>query len=176
MKRTQTGSVLSISLVLLTAITLIAMMTLQRSGLQTKIVANIQHDESAYNAALSEQEYWYGLYNTSASSSKLLFDVINEFDVAAGGAGVKEQQQLDLAASRQQSPLIQLQVASNNLYLPTSDNPEKINLAVGHDIGAYTNHHFQLDTTATFQNRPSIVSPQRTGFHFPALIIGQNSL
>lgn len=59
MKTHQSGSVLAISLVLLTAITLIALMGLQRSGLQTKIVANSQHRETVYNAALSDIDETY---------------------------------------------------------------------------------------------------------------------
>jgi len=56
MKSRQSGSVLAISLVLLTAITLIALMGLQRSGLQSRIVANIQHKERIFNASYSELE------------------------------------------------------------------------------------------------------------------------
>lgn len=48
MKQHQSGSVLAISLVLLTMITIIALMGLQRSGLQNKIVANIQHKELVF--------------------------------------------------------------------------------------------------------------------------------
>lgn len=51
MKKHQSGSVLAISLVLLTAITIMALMGLQRSGLQNKIVANIQHKELAFRKA-----------------------------------------------------------------------------------------------------------------------------
>lgn len=56
MKKHQSGSVLAIGLVLLTAITLIAMMGLQRSGLQTKIVGNLQHKEGAIRLAKSIAE------------------------------------------------------------------------------------------------------------------------
>jgi len=56
MRSRQSGSVLAISLVLLTAITLIAMMNMQRSGLQTKIVANLQHHEMAFNQSTNIAE------------------------------------------------------------------------------------------------------------------------
>ena len=49
MPKKRSGSVLAISLVILTAITLISISSLQRSGLQTKIVANIQHQEQLFN-------------------------------------------------------------------------------------------------------------------------------
>lgn len=59
MKSQATGSVLAISLVLLTAITLIAIMGMQRAGLQTKIAANIQHREVAFNTALGDIDKVY---------------------------------------------------------------------------------------------------------------------
>lgn len=59
MKTQQSGSVLAISLVLLTAITLIAIMGIERAGLQTKIVGAIQHKEQAFNSALSELDCIY---------------------------------------------------------------------------------------------------------------------
>jgi len=148
------------------------MMGLQRSGLQTKIVANTQHDEIAFHAALNEQEFWYDLYNTRGDSSKLLFDIIEGIDED----GNSHHGGVPLDASRAPGALIQLQLASSNLYTPPTAGSNNISLAVGHDVGSHTNHYFQLDSAATFQNRPSITSPQRTGFHFPALINGQNSL
>ena len=54
MKQQQSGSVLAISLVLLTAITLIAVMNMQRAGLQTKIVGALQHREGDYNKVANE--------------------------------------------------------------------------------------------------------------------------
>ena len=68
MQSRQSGSVLAISLVLLTAITLIALMGLQRSGLQTKIVANIQHKERTYHAAYSELECIYESFRIDSQS------------------------------------------------------------------------------------------------------------
>ncbi len=62
MKSRQAGSVLAISLVLLTAITLIALMGLQRSGMQTKIIANIQHKARVFNTSYSEVECSYDLF------------------------------------------------------------------------------------------------------------------
>lgn len=54
MKQQQSGSVLAISLVLLTAITLIAVMNMQRAGLQTKIVGALQHREGDFNRVANE--------------------------------------------------------------------------------------------------------------------------
>ena len=60
MKYKQKGSALAVSLVLLTAITLISISSMQRSGLQTRIVANLQHHEILFQTTLNEQEYWWG--------------------------------------------------------------------------------------------------------------------
>lgn len=65
MRKNQSGAVLAISLVLLTAITFLSMMGMQRSGLQTKIVANIQHQESVFNAALDVAEGSYRVFQES---------------------------------------------------------------------------------------------------------------
>ena len=180
MKQNQSGSVLAISLVLLTAITLVSMMGLQRSALHTKIVNNIQHKERLFRTAASDQEARYDKYNTDPEASILLFDIINNFEV--GDLGKKEQQVIDLtlldkgSESSDQNGLIQPSISSTSLYILGSADSNKITLAVGHDVGSHTNHYFQIDSSATFPHKPSIGSSQRTGFHFPALIIGQNSL
>lgn len=54
MMKNQSGSVLAISLVLLTVITLIALMGLQRSGLQTRIVNNMQFKEVVFSNGESD--------------------------------------------------------------------------------------------------------------------------
>jgi hypothetical protein len=177
MKQAQNGSVLAISLVLLTAITLLSMMGLQRSGLQTKIVANIQHKEAAYNTDLSEQQAQLSAYTKSADpdeaspdTSQLLFDIINKFTVSSG---VKTQETTDLPAILDP---VHLQLASTIRYLLPIEGSETINLSVGHEVDMYANHYFQLDSTASSNNASSIASSQRTGFHFSALIVGKASL
>ena len=60
--RKQSGAVLAISLVMLTAITFLALMNMQRSGLQTKIVANIKQKELVFNECKTENESAFGEY------------------------------------------------------------------------------------------------------------------
>ena len=70
------GSVLAISLILLTAITSIAMLGLHRSGLQTKIVSNLQHREAVFNAALNDID---GAYDQiQESNMQQLSDAMNK--------------------------------------------------------------------------------------------------
>ncbi|MFT4907400.1 MAG: hypothetical protein ACI978_001482 [Oleispira sp.] len=75
MKRQQTGSVLAISLVLLTVITLVAVMSMQRAGLQTKIVGHVQHKEAAFQKAQSELEKAYR--DIQKGDTQVLSDAMN---------------------------------------------------------------------------------------------------
>ncbi len=162
MKKKQSGSVLSISLILLTALTIISMMSLQRSGLQTKIIANVQHNENVFHAALSEQEFWYNQYNIAGNANALLFEVIQKNGMPHG-----------LTPSREQGPEIQLQVTSTNTHIPS--NIDDIVFSVGNDIVSRKVYNFQLNTVSTIQRKPNLTSPQRTGFNFPALKLANNS-
>jgi hypothetical protein len=179
MKRNQTGSVLAISLVLLTAITLIAMMGLQRSALQTKIVVNIQHQEQLFRTCANDQEHRFDKINNDSKIYKFFYDIID--DVSINNQGEQEQNLFDLASLddpslNEPSPHNQPNTISTGLYIPPESDNKRITLATGRDASNYTNHYFQNDSTCTFQNRPSIESAQRTGFHFPALTVGSNSL
>ena len=67
------GSTLAISLVILTAITLISISSLQRSGLQSRMVGSIQHKEEGFHAANNEHEsifeyYWQGTNKSNPSA------------------------------------------------------------------------------------------------------------
>jgi hypothetical protein len=78
------GSALAISLTILTAITLISVTALQRSGIQGRMVGNIQHKEQGFHAANSELEEIYHFYATQASATQALSAPLNSFDVVAG--------------------------------------------------------------------------------------------
>jgi hypothetical protein len=78
------GSALAISLVILTAITLISVTALQRSGLQGRMVGNIQHQEQGFHAANGELEEIYHFYATQASATQALSNPLNSFDITDG--------------------------------------------------------------------------------------------
>lgn len=154
MQSRQSGSVLAISLVLLTAITLIALMGLQRSGLQTKIVANIQHKERTYHAAYSELECIYESFRIDSQS----------FSDAKDKGG--EDFNLGLACSNPLAPL----AITNNLRLVDNGNAlgnpntsmiidEKSRGSRGAGV-----HNFQLETVAALPN--DIASNQLYGIPF----------
>lgn len=78
------GSVLAISLTILTAITLISISALQRSGIQGRMVGNIQHQEQGFNIANSELGEIYQFYSTQASATQALSVPLNNFDIING--------------------------------------------------------------------------------------------
>lgn len=82
--KTNKGSALAISLTILTAITLISITALQRSGIQGRMTGNIQHKEQGFHAANSELEEIYNFYATQASATEALSLPINTFSFVNG--------------------------------------------------------------------------------------------
>jgi hypothetical protein len=78
------GSALAISLVILTAITLISITALQRSGIQGRMVGNVQHQEQGFHAANGELEEIYQFYATQASATQALSGPENSYDIIDG--------------------------------------------------------------------------------------------
>jgi hypothetical protein len=76
------GSVLAISLVILTAITLVSVAAMQRSGLQTRMVNNIELKATGFHVANSELEDIYDFFGTQASATQALSIPLSEFDIA----------------------------------------------------------------------------------------------
>jgi Tfp pilus assembly protein PilX len=165
----QSGSVLAISLVLLTAITIIAIMGIQRSGLQTKIVGNLQHKEGVFQASLSEQEFWFNTLRDT-DNRQLLLQLINSETVDGNGNTVPLSVSLPVS-SRAQAIANQLQVSTSAILT----SKEGV-LVEGFELGTHMNYRFQLDTDATYQRRRGVTSPQRTGFSLPGLVMSSNTL
>lgn len=80
------GSVLAMGLIILTAITLISISSLQRSGIQERMVGNIQHQEIGFHVAHGELEQIYQFYATQASATEALSKPLDKINtpVSAG--------------------------------------------------------------------------------------------
>ena len=78
------GSTLAISLVILTSVTLISITSLQRSGIQGRMVGNIQHQEQGFHTANGELEEIYQFYATQASATQALSVPLNNFEIING--------------------------------------------------------------------------------------------
>lgn len=165
----QSGAVLATSLVLLTAITLLALMGMQRSGLQTKIVANLQHQERAFHAAQSLLEDAYGTMQTA--STQVLSDAID--------AEAEYRYQISIGTDPDKitdSVPLNLQTPLGDHITPTTNIKYKSN---GNDLGNPNTSglrndfsrgkngmgmaKFEVESTATLPN--NISSNQLLGFH-----------
>lgn len=154
MQSRQSGSVLAISLVLLTAITLIALMGLQRSGLQTKIVANIQHKERTYHVAYSELECIYESFRIDSQSFS------DAKDLAGADLNLGE------ACTNPLAPLAiinNLRLVDNGNALGNPNTSMIIDEKSRGSRGAGM-HNFQLETVASLPN--DIASNQLYGIPF----------
>jgi len=167
MQNSQSGSALAISLVILTAITLISISSLERSGLQTKIVANIQHQEKLYTACNSEQEHWFSRLQNSISGDNLLAQPLRKYVLSADGEKTYSPVELDLNKSR---PFVE--TASEILFTPPE--PGQIALAVDEEVGQRINYRFNLDCQASVA-ATNKVNNQRSGINFPGLNSSQHS-
>lgn len=167
--KTQTGAVLATSLVLLTAITLLAVMGMQRSGLQTKIVANLQHHETAFHAAQSLLEDAYG--KILSSDTQVLSNAMDDqaayqhqVNLGADTTGMSESSPVDF-----QTPLSNHITPSINLkYKPNGNdlgNPNTSGLRNNFSRGknGMGIAKFEIDASATLPNQ--ISSKQLLGFH-----------
>lgn len=80
------GAALIVSLVMLTAVTFLAVVSLQRSTLQVRMVGNTQLKEQTFHTSMSELKAKYELWGLGASKTQALADsmtsVITENDIA----------------------------------------------------------------------------------------------
>lgn len=165
----QQGSVLAISLVMLTAITIISAMSMQRSALQTRITANIQHKEAVFAAAMDEQEFWFRTYRTAGRNDPILSTPSETFQL--DGIGGRIYTPVPLADSGNIPNFIQ--VTNNITYL--SATPGDTALAEGEEPNNRINNHLEIRSVITMTNR-IFTSDQRTGLTYPSLNTGQNSM
>lgn len=177
----QSGSVLAISLVLLTAITLLAAMNMQRSSLQTRITANILHKELLFNNAMNEQEFWFFRLRTTDTGDPILSAPIREFDINANGG--RDYKPVDLETMNEINPSAAANAnntaAVTNQLILMGATPGVNALAQGQEAGERVLFRYQLRSRANLDNRTegrSRPENQVTGVSFPGLNTSKNSL
>lgn len=161
------GSTLAIGLVILTAITLVSVSSLQRSGIQGRMVGNIQHQEKGFHAANGELEEIYQFYATQASASQALSAPLNSFDLIKGEPTFKpvlpghkssynahyDRSSNEEGSSQASSP--RLTVASNIQHTGVRNS-----LVEGFSIGTFIEYGFEVSSQSS---APSIgLTPGRT--------------
>lgn len=163
------GSTLAISLVLLTVITLVAIFSLQRSGLQSKIVTNIQHVEMLFNTALNDQEYWFVQLKIDDSGDDLLAEPLANFWVDENN----QRQYLAITLEENPDDLPVVSLASHIVHIPPQQG--QLSLSEGNEVNSRMDYKFELASQAGIEQR-GLVARQKTGISFPGLNNQQNSL
>jgi len=81
----QRGATLVISLTMITAVTLMAIVALQRVTVQQKMVNNIQISELVFNTGMNELEAKYGRFANEEGVTQTLADAVNNPEIDAEG-------------------------------------------------------------------------------------------
>ena len=169
----QSGAVLAISLVLLSAITLLAAMNMQRAGLQTRIASNIFHKEETFNTVLSDQDTWFFDLSNTDLSDPILSAPIRQFNL---DNGTKNYTPVLLDQINQSGSNFAVQV--DNQLIMIDAIPGQLVLAQGEDTGSRVLFRYHLWSRGDIANRPvdsSTSQYQVSGISFPALNSNKNS-
>jgi len=169
----QSGAVLAISLVLLSAITLLAAMNMQRAGLQTRVTTNILHKEQKSDGALNEQEFLFFEIQNAGLGDPIINDPIRNFDMING--------------EREYSPVVLPPTTNTRLnYIQVNSRmiikgsePNTSALAQGEDAGNQLIYRYELWTTASIGGQTvgrSSTEYQVTGMSLPGLNNTKHSL
>jgi hypothetical protein len=170
----QSGAVLAISLVLLSAITLLAAMNMQRAGLQTRITSNIFHKEETFNTVLSDQDTWFFDLSNTDLSDPILSAPIRQFNL---DNGTKNYTPVALTQLNQSGSSFAVQV--DNQLIMTEAIRGQNSLAEGDEAGNRVLFRYRLWSRGDIAGRPvdsSTSQYQVSGISFPALDSRKNSL
>jgi len=165
MKKKQSGAVLLVSLMLLTAITFLATMGLERSNLQSRIVGNIQLKEMAFQCARNDQDFWFENYSINKESTELLNILMSSFDLNEDNERQYRTVPLVSSPLSIQNPAGQL--ASQAQVVENGDGD--IALAEGQQADGRIKVRIRLDSDCRFNNRNNGSSSQISGLSFPAI-------
>tara|TARA_B110000196_G_scaffold259003_1_gene229874 strand:- start:4579 stop:5121 length:543 start_codon:yes stop_codon:yes gene_type:complete len=168
----QSGAVLAISLVLLSIITLLAAMNMQRAGLQTRIATNILHSEQKGEAALNEQELLFFRWQNAKGGDAIIQDPLRSFIMVNG-----EREYLPVVLATPNRTLNYIQV--NSRLIIAGSEPGTNALAQGEDASEQRLYRYELWTTANIRGQTqgrSSTEYQVTGMTLPSLNFTKNSL
>jgi len=171
----QSGAVLAISLVLLSAITLLAAMNMQRAGLQTRIAANISQNEVNFNSVFNNQDTWFFELSTTDLSNPILSAPIRQFNLDNGNKDyipvVLDPLNLPSGAA--------YDVQVDNQLIMTAPIIGANSLAEGEEAGNRVLFRYHLWSRGDIAGRAANSSTseyQISGISFPALNSSKNSL
>jgi hypothetical protein len=168
----QSGAVLAISLAILSAITLLAAMNMQRAGLQTRITANILHQEQRSDGALNDQQFLFSQFQNANSDDSIINDPINSFTMVNG-----EREYFPVIFTTTNTAPTYMDVDSRLII--TGSELGTIALAQGESAGDTILYRYELWTTASIGGQTagrSSTEYQVTGMSLPVLNSTKNSL
>lgn len=173
MKRRQSkGSALAIGLVILTSITVISITSMQRSGIQGRMVGNIQQKELGFHAANGELEQIFQFYSSQPSATSALAAPLNSFDIVNGEqvfspvAPGHESHYNQESSSGQSYSKPKLAVSSNIVHTGSANS-----LVEGFSIGTFVEFGFVVtgqSTTPIELGNPKQLSSQSLGIKYIA--------
>lgn len=171
--RSNRGSVLAISLVILTAITLISISSLQRSGLQTRMLGNVLHKENNFhndnNYLEGAYQYYYKGANKNDPSTEAttafeeLYEAANSDSELIGNIQVYDPISTDYESNDASAP---------NLTLESNIQFKGKSRAEGNSESIFKYHNYDITSSSVVPgeigNPDRIVSSQTIGIKFLA--------
>lgn len=168
----QRGSSLIFSLVVLSAITLGAMVAMQRSTVQLRMIGNMQHQQALFNAAYSDiNTMLEGLRSYSTASTILNSIILDEKASLAAGNPIGTVRKDPYRYSVLNQPPLGKTVGSTTnvlrmLQLPT-ETPNSLKVTEGSSAGTMAPYHFASNVIAVDVNN-NARSAQEAGFYYLA--------
>ncbi len=171
----QSGAVLAISLVLLSAITLLAAMNMQRAGLQTRIAANISHNEVIFNSVFNYQGALFKNLSNTDLSDPVLSAPIRQFTISNGNKDYTPVvlNRVNLASGTTYGVQVDNQLIMTDVIIGANS------LAEGEEAGNRVLFRYHLWSRGDIAGRDANSSTseyQVSGISFPALNSSKNSL
>lgn len=157
LRHKQAGSALVISLIMLTAVTFLAIISMENSSLQLKMVGNSQKSEAVFQAALSELEAQFSESNEFGDTEDTLYEAMTSFTTDADGNFLSTPVGADRITSGSYADL-----DTNVVY--AGDPTTHINRTFNGDTSAskFQRREFTFNTEADINDR--FTSDQSMGF------------
>src|SRR5690554_3080918 len=165
----QRGSALIISLVILTAIILGAIVAMQRSTLQVRMVGNMQHQQKVFNAAYSDLSGLMDEFRSSNNST--LTTILNDAIVAynADNTATINPYATGYGLTKPNSP-DNVKAVTNSLRSfepPTSSSSASLKEMEGSSTGTLVPFYF-ASTAVAADTHDSVTSTQQIGLYYLA--------
>ncbi len=160
------GSALVLSLVILTAITLGAMVAMQRSTLQLRMVSNMQHNQQVFDATYSyASQAYYLMSQNSAATRSMMATILADEDttVEIYTANSWSEPSLPSIVGGVDGTL----AISNSTAATNTNNPNYLKANSGNSSGSQATYYFSYNATGT-DSSGRISSTQEIGLSYSA--------